>query len=171
MKYTFTAHIHNFALWASARSVQRNFTNTKNIKSAIEAASLIKLIDNTPNFSIDEFDAFHKKTAYAIIKHLQSIDKNLSAVATYGRAAKIIAIYIKTISVIRDTGKSKLAMIAHPPIDSILLSNLHKEYKGFGFNKYKWTQLNKNEYFDLINKLRSLNYHYFWEVEEYWEPV
>lgn len=171
MPYTFIDHLHNYAIWAAARAVQRNFTDTKNIKSAIEETELKGLIDLKGAFTVERFDNFHRITANKIIQHLKSIDKKLENKASYGRAAKIIAIYIKTIIVIRDSGLSNLAKIAHPPIDRILLTNVHKEYKGLGFNNINWTQLAEDEYFDLISKLRTLTFVYFWELERYWSPV
>jgi len=167
MKYTFSDHIHNYAVWTAARAVQRNFTNTKNIKIAIENTKLKDLINNNNDFSIVQYDNFHRETANNIIKSLNDLGINV----TYGRAAKIIAIYIKTISVIRESGLSNLAKIAHPPIDRILLKNAHKENKNMELNKINWTELNENKYFDLIIKLRTLKFEYFWEIERYWTPV
>jgi len=171
MTYTFTDHLHNYAVWTVARAVQRNFTNTKNIKAAIEASDLRSLIDNKKTFTIKNFDDFHRMTSHKIIRKLKSLDKGLNNKATYGRAAKIIAIYIKTIIVIRDSGLSNLAKIAHPPIDRILLSNTHKVYRDFGLDKINWTQLNENKYFELIDKLRTINLDYFWQLEKYWSPL
>ena len=93
----------------------------------------------------------------------------IAAKTSYGRAAKIIAVYIKTIATIRD-GKSNLARVAHPPIDRILLTNLHKEYPHLETNKINWTQLNEQKYFKLIDELRAINVEYFWELERYWSP-
>lgn len=171
MAYTFTEHLHNYAVWTAARAVSRNFTDTRNIKSAIEKTDLKGLIENKQDFSIDSFDIFHRKTANIIINYFKSVDNNLENKATYGRAAKIIAIYIKTIAVVRDSGISNLAKIAHPPIDSILLTNASKVYKEFGLNKTKWTKLTEVEYFELINKFRTIQFDYFWELEQYWSPI
>lgn len=171
ISYTFADHLHNYAVWTAARAVQRNFTNTKNIKTAIEATDLRNLIDNKKIFTIEDFDNFHRKTANKIISELKSLDKKLPNKATYGRAAKIIAIYIKTTIVIRDSGLSDLAKIAHPPIDRILLSNAGKDYPNFGLNKINWTQLNENKYFELIDKLRTIDLDFFWKLERYWSPL
>lgn len=171
MIYTFSDHLHNYAVWTAARAVQRNFTDTKSIKSAIEETELKGLIDSKEVFTIEQFDNFHRETANKIIQYLKSIDKKLESKATYGRAAKIIAIYIKTAIVIRDSGLSILAKIAHPPIDSILLKNAHKRYRDLGLDRTTWTQLTEKEYFDLIKKLRTLNLDYFWKLEQYWTPT
>jgi hypothetical protein len=170
MEYTITKHHHNFAIWTSARAVQRGFTDTSNIGTAVDAANLKELIDCKTNFTDEQFDAFHREKANIIINCLKRIDNKLEDKVTYGRAAKIIAIYIKTISVIRDSGKSNLAKIAHPPIDRILLTNAHIDNNKLGLDKYNWTQLTEDKYFELISKLRTLEYNYFWEIERYWSP-
>lgn len=162
--YTITDHIYNYAVWIAARAVQRNFTSTKFIKSAIEYAGLKKIIDNNELSTPEQFDNFHRKTANEIIKYLR--DKNIKT--TYGQASKIIAIYIKTAVIIRNSGSSELARIAHPPIDSILLKKLNEKYKNLELNNYRWTQLTETKYFEIINKLRTLEFSYFWEIEKYW---
>ena len=171
MTYTFNEHLHNYAVWAAARAVARNFTNTANVKSAIEETKLRRLLDNNEMFSIASFDQFHRETARRIIAHFKYIDKGLEEKATYGRAAKIIAIYIKTAIVVRDLGVSNLARIAHPPIDRILLTNANKKHEKLGLNRYNWTQLLEDEYFELVEKLRTIKFESFWEVERYWSPI
>jgi len=171
MIYTFNEHLHNYAVWAAARAVARNFTNTANVKSAIEETKLRRLLDNNEEFSITSFDQFHRKTARQIIAHFNHVDKGLEEKATYGRAAKIIAIYIKTAIVVRDSGMSNLARIAHPPIDRILLTNANKEHEKLGLARYNWTQLSEDTYFELVEKLRTIKFDSFWEVERYWSPI
>ena len=171
MPYTFNEHLHNYAVWAAARAVARNFTNTANVKSAIEKTELRSLLDSNEKFTIAGFDQFHRETARKIIAHLKYVDKGLEEKATYGRAAKIIAIYIKTAIVIRDSGMSNLARIAHPPIDRILLTNASKKHENLGLTMYNWTQLLEGEYFELIEKLRTIEFESFWEVERYWSPI
>jgi len=95
MAYTFNEHLHNYAVWAAARAVARNFTNTANVKSAIEETGLQRLLDNNEMFSIASFDQFHRETSGKIIAHLKYVDKRLEEKATYGRAAKIIAFILK----------------------------------------------------------------------------
>jgi hypothetical protein len=163
MIYTIKDHIHNYAIWTAARAVQRGFAKTEIIKTAIEATRLKSLIDNNEFFTKEQFDEFHRKTAHQILDSLAKHNEKISKKATYGRAAKIIAIYIKTAVIIRDS-QCILSRLAHPPIDSILLQNL--DIKGI-----TWTRLSEDEYFNLIYKLRALNFEYFWELEKYWSPV
>lgn len=158
--------MHNYAVWTAARAVQRSFTNTKNIKSAIESSDIRRIVTNNSTLTVEQFDFFHRSTAHIII---ESLDK-FGIKASYGQAAKIIAIYLKTSIVIRDSGLSPISKIAHPPIDSILLTNLHKRFPNLGISRIKWTKLNEIEYFNLIHKLRSLKLDSFWELETFWNP-
>lgn len=168
MNYTFTEHLHNYAVWTASRAVQRRFAaDTKKIKFAIEETELKGFIDSKEVLTIEQFDNFHRETANKIIKSFQIMGIS----ATYGRAAKIIAIYIKTAIVIRDSGLSNISKIAHPPIDDTVLTGLRKKYPDLGLKGIKWTKLEEIEYFVMINKLRSLNLDYFWEIEKYWTPI
>lgn len=168
MEYTFADHLHNYAVWTAARAVQRKFTTTVNIKSAIEVTRLRDFAESLhEEMSTHEFDAFHRETAHAMIGFLNRIKVNTS----YGQAAKIIAIYLKTSVIIRESGAGTLSRMAHPPIDNILLSRLNKVYPTMVASKIRWTQLDESEYFKLIEKLRQLNFEYFWKIEKYWSPV
>jgi hypothetical protein len=166
MAYTFEKHLHNYACWTAARAVQRNFTNTPNIIRAIETSALMQLDSHKVNSS-EEYDVFHRKCCNQLIDYLKT-ECNIEA--TYGRAAKIVAIYLKTSVIVRYSGEGELSEVAHPPIDRILLTNLHRVNKELNFLKRPWTQLNEMEYFELINKLRTFNLNKFWMLEEYWNP-
>lgn len=164
--YTIEDHIHNYAVWAAARAVQRNFTDTKSIQAAIDKTELKTFVDCNREMTNDLFDEFHCATARKIIDFLSF--KNIDT--TYGRAAKIIAIYLKTAVIIRYS-QCSIAKIAHPPIDNILLTRLNKAHPDMGLCGIKWTQLDEKSYFNIINKLRTLNLDCFWQIEEYWTPV
>lgn len=168
--YTFNDHLHNYAIWTAARATQRGFTTTKNIKSAIDASGLKELIyskEKKENITIEQFDKLHREITNKIIKCLH----DLGIPVKYGQAAKIIAIYLKTAIIIRDSGLSNISRIAHPPIDNILLTHLHKDYPDVVPDGIKWTKIDEKEYFELIDKLRTLDFDYFWELEKYWSPV
>lgn len=165
--YTIAEHIHNYAIWTAARAVQRGFASTANIKSAINATELREFIGNNDNITSLQFDDFHRKTANKLIYSLER--RGLKA--SYGQAAKIIAIYLKTSVVLPCLGKGTLSRIIHPPIDSILLKNLHKSHKHLSLNKTKWTKLSEKEYFKLVECLRQLDIDCFWELEKFWTPI
>lgn len=162
--YSFTEHVHRFAVWTAARAVQRNFTKTKIIRKAIEQAELQNLFYRKDINSPEKFDKFHKKTCDKLITEFRKLGK----VPSYGRAAKIVAIYIKTAIVIPERGKSKLSKIAHPPIDRNLLRNLDPKYPELKLKSRSWTSLDKDEYFDLIQKFREDFGDCFWKIEVNW---
>jgi hypothetical protein len=166
MEYTFNDHLHNYAVWTAARAVQRNFTRTKILKNAIETTELRSIIHRTDIKTENDFDKFHNQCCREIIGYLEPLGIQVS----YGRAAKIVSIYIKTAIVIRDSGKSQIAKVAHPPIDSILLKNLDKEKK-IGISKIKWTKMDEVMYVNLISDLRKIEKGEFWKIERYWNPI
>ena len=123
MDYSFTKHLLNYACWTAVRSVQRNFTNTQNIEKLIEATDLRRIEDC--NIKTENgFDSFHRKCCKQLIDNFKITIPEQKVF--YGRAAKIVAIYLKTYVIIRNSGEGILAGIIHPPIDRILLTNLHK---------------------------------------------
>jgi hypothetical protein len=163
-EYNIVEHIHRFSVWTSARAVQRNFTKTSFIKNAIEITDLKKLII-TPEIASNDFDKFHKHCCTQIIHSLKKSGIDTS----YGRAAKIIAVYIKTSIIIKDKGKSQLSKIAHPPIDRILLTNLTKISD---IKMINWTEMNESEYFTLISEIKQLAIELklksLWKIEKHW---
>jgi hypothetical protein len=88
---------------------------------------------------------------------------------SYGRAAKLLAVYIKAMVIVAGAEQSPLALIAHPPIDRTLLKNLSFFYSRPKLRQNPWTQLNKNDYYRIVNELRSLSVDQpFWMLEEHW---
>ena len=132
-------YIHNFACWAAARAVQRKFTTTENIVNAINKSGLRDFVETYNGIGKAEFEAFHVTCAEKIIEELNNYK------CTYGRAAKIIAVYIKTALIIPLHGVN--CDFIHPPIDAYNLSKIK------GYEKRKWTKLNKDKYKEIITAL------------------
>jgi hypothetical protein len=173
MDYDYTLHAHRFAVWTAARAVNRNFINTQCVSDAIEKTALpIKFEKLAGYTTLDHaaFDAFHREAVNALVSYLQKQLGESAQKATYGRASKIVAMYIKTRYVIPNP-TCQISKVAHPPIDAILLKNLSIEYKSLKVNNTKWTQLSESSYFELVDKLRQhIQFDYFWELEQYWLP-
>ena len=163
MQYPISTHTHNFAIWTAARAAQRKFTTTANIAKAIKAAGLWQDANN-PQIQWDEatFDKYHQEW---VSKMIADFKTSSNIVCTYGRAAKIIAVFLKTAVVIPEKGEGLLSQFAHPPIDRILLTNLKKN--GYVDRVESWTKLNKDEYFKLIGQFRK-SFSPFWKVEKFW---
>lgn len=175
--YSYYKHLHNYAVWTAARAAQRGFTTTKNIKFAIESTELRILSEGSKGILDSEtFDKFHTKCCEGIIAKLNNLAKidnsiNTSKI-TFGRAAKIVNIYIKTAIVI-PTPNSSLSLIAHPPIDRILLLGL-KECLKMKFDNISWTGFDQEAYSKIIAQCRELGYGTalpFWSIEKYWNLV
>lgn len=171
-EYTHLQHRHNFAVWCAARSVQRNFAKTPYLIEAIKISNLKKFVKENENATITagEFDVWHETWCDSILS-AWTIDEIKGR--SYGRAAKLIAVYLKAMVVIKNSD-SDLAKAAHPPIDRILLQSISKDksidilYRK-NWREINWTQLCKSEYLKLIDQLRRvIGSKPFWHLERYW---
>lgn len=177
MRYDITEHRHRFAMWAAARAAQRGFTTVRNLRDALQATDIQEILSAPSTFHISpaQFDELHRRWCSAICSNL--IDRQISKV-THGRAAKLVAIYLKAVVIMGSACDSSLGRHMHPPIDRILLQSLaasdritspHKA----AWRSISWTQLDQAAYEQLIGQLRSAipANAPFWMLEEYWEPA
>jgi hypothetical protein len=165
--YDFNEHKHRYAVWTAARAVQRSFTNTANIKHAIEGTTLRQFAESNKPVIQDQFDKLHREWCNAIINHFSSSEIECS----YGRAAKIVAIYLKTSVIHPNLGEGAICSVIHPPIDSILLTSLSQGKDSLkDLCKKRWTGFREVAYWDLVHRLRNEYKGFDWRLEEYWRP-
>lgn len=171
MTYTLFEHRHNFSVWCSARAVQRGFTDTETLRKALESCGVVEFVKNYDGseISTEDFDRYHENWCNKVLETLNKDQKD----ATYGRVAKLVNVYIKSM-IVNQNQQTPLSHIAHPPIDRILLKNIAKDEKinhtnKKNWGKIKWTYLNKEEYQKLINDFRQIvGNNPFWTIERYW---
>ena len=161
-------HTHRFAIWTAARAVQRSWTNTSTISQVIQSTELQKLVDTYKYLSEQrDFDHIHKNLCNTMINRF----KLLNVDATYGRAAKIIAIYLKTSVIIGADILDNEIIFIHPPIDRILLKNLPKGIKEFEpIRELNWTQLKELDYWKMVDTIRGKLGFFDWRLEKFWRP-
>ena len=172
MTYSHFQHKHNFAAWCAARAVQRGFVKSQILKETIDTSGVVEFVKDSAasHLSQREFNEYHEKWCKAI---LEFWEKNKVKGGSYGRAAKLLAIYLKSMIVVQDNPKG-LADVAHPPIDSIILKNISEDktishpHKA-DWKYIKWTQLDEVAYKQLITDFRQVfEGKPFWFIEEYW---
>lgn len=177
MAYTIEEHRHRFGLWAAARSAQRglNGGTIEVLCSAIEKSGLLEIVQGHqtewPSDAIT-FDAAHRRWCNAICEEFR---QRIGALLLYGRAAKLVAIYLKSTVINAGFEESAFAKVIHPPIDRILLQNLAKDVRFAASHRklwrsVSWTMLDEDRYFELIDSMRSagLDEDAFWKAERYW---
>jgi len=172
MTYSHFQHRHNFAAWCAARAVQRGFTKTPILKDALEKSGVVDFIKEYAGEEVshEDYDKLHESWCNAILKIWEKAEVKG---ASYGRAAKLLAIYLKSMIVVQFAGSS-LSNVAHPPIDRIILQNISKDKTIHHPNKSKWkeiswTHLDKAAYSNLISDFKNIfKGKPFWSIERYW---
>ena len=170
--YQIEHHIHRFAVWAAARASQRGFTSVVVLRDALEQSGIVEFLQEPDALTVGaaQFQELHQEWCRSIVRFLE---RHHSA-ATYGRAAKLVAVYLKT-RVIIPHPESELARVAHPPVDAILLQNIsqsghidspfQREWR-----RKRWTLLNEASYYSLMSQLRNAlgSSEPFWKLERFW---
>lgn len=174
--YSASTHTHNFACWTAAAAVRRGFTTNEVIASAIEKAKLHEwanqLLENFDNFSAE-----HDNICDRLVNELESVPNQKEEYytkCTFGRAAKIVSIYLKTYIVlpyIYDSKYDLLLETIYPPIDQLLLTGIQEDREKLPsiVKKYKWTKASKDEYHILRNALIAADLPFNWKTEEFWK--
>lgn len=170
-RYTDFEHRHRFATWAAARAAQRGFLKSAILYEAIEHSGVKDTLESGdwPK-SAAAVDAKHRLWCGRMIQFWRT--KGV-AKGTYGRAAKLLNVYLKCMLVVGPHLRTPFARLAHPPIDRILLKALARSATTRrDFGRIDWTKLDQNRYFALIRALRAekLDRPAFWRIEEHWKP-
>jgi hypothetical protein len=182
MDYDIFEHRHRFACWAAARAAQRGFANTKVIVDALESTGIREFVRASTKRKITRaaFDKQHREWRTAFCRHARHAlraEPTKAKLVTHGRAAKVIAIYVKTMVITNGNHRSPLARVAHPPIDRVLLKALARdgrvEVTRSALRKLiNWTQLGPRDYERLIEDLRKVTgADPFWMIEECWSAT
>jgi hypothetical protein len=171
--YDLFEHRHRFAVWAAARGSQRGFAKVEDLRNALESSDIVDFLRRGGAHGIDAtaFEVHHRRWCAAIVQKLHEIGiPNVS----YGRAAKLVALYLKAMVVVGPDSGSDLARVAHPPVDRILLHNLasssvdspHK----LQWRNTTWTTLDESGYYALVSKLKGAlkPNDPLWMLEQYW---
>ena len=88
---------------------------------AIEATSVRKFLRDPVSLDIDAkgFESRHREWCNAALEYL--LEQGVESV-TFGRGAKLFAVYLKAMVVVGESPQSKLAAVIHQPIDRTLPS-------------------------------------------------
>ena len=179
MPYDMNEHRHRFAAWAAGRAAQRGFkgATVEKLRDALEGCGVREFVcspESRAGIEEPRFREFHRQWCRAVIELLA---QQGVADATFGRAAKLVAVYLKVMVVLSPAGDCDLARVLHPPIDSTVLKNVgasdvqspHKR----SWKNVKWTQLTEEDYYSLIGQLRGSipSGDPFWTLEHYWSDA
>ena len=167
MQYDINEHKHRFSIWTASRAVQRSFATTLKITLVINNTNLREFVESELKLdSQEQFDSLHRQWCNLMI---HEFDK-LKIDASYGRAAKIVAVYLKTSVVIGAGPMNPGIQFIHPPIDRIILKNLPKLESFQQIRKLNWTKLDEQSYWEIVNAIRKELKMFDWKLEVLWHP-
>lgn len=166
--YTIEEHIHKYACWTAARAASiSRFSNNEITQFILEnnlRTELGKIKEK--KITSDEYKEWFIKQVDGILTSMKNYTSNKGEKffrnISFGIAAKVISIYVKTSEVIASGGLSPISQVAFPPVDSYLL-------KGLKIKGVVWSKLEKGDFINLIGQLEKLNEGKpFWKLEFYW---
>ena len=107
--------------------------------------------------TLEKYDEFHDSLCLRII---DCYDNQTIAEITYGQAQKWVNMTMKYLCVLYEgqcDWLNKIYSFLHIPIDSIILDKARKEFPNeFPVNNIQWSQLSREEYITIQNKLRAV---------------
>jgi hypothetical protein len=174
--YGLAEHRHRFAVWAAARASQRGFTTVEQLRAALDATDIRTVLASPATLQLDSagFDKAHRRWCRLICS---ALNKRQVPNVTYGRAAKLVAVYLKAMVIMGGDWDTPLGRNIHPPIDRILLKTLAssgsiQSPRKREWRSISWTRLTESEYYGLIEQLREVvaSGSPFWAIEEHWQP-
>jgi hypothetical protein len=137
------------------------FHDRKEPRNALQATDIREVLADRDTLQVSaiQFDALHRRWCSRICSSLaQSGIKN----PPYGRAAKLVAVYLKATIIMGGAScDSPLGRNLHPPIDRILLqglasSRIESPHRA-AWRLIDWTQLDESGYYKLIGSTSGCN--------------
>lgn len=172
--YDAREHTVRFATWCAARAAQRGWAGATNetIVAGLRRSRVVAEFESArgDRAALDEFQQ-------AWVEDLQQVLE--PEVATpFGRAAKLVAIFLKATVVCGRLGTASLREHAWPPVDRILVKEaakvLGKSEPGAAarLRHHVWTRATVEEHMAVLEALRLLTAGKpFWAAERYWVPA
>jgi len=193
MAFDETEYHHRFAAWCASTAIRSAYIGQP---VGLEGTECFQLIEDSQlkdelgagwralHSSHDEFDGWHRGKRKRICDLSAQPNRN-TPTFTHGVAAKLINVYMKALFLgsVQDCMSAenrKKQKLIHPPVDGLLQQGLSQGLQnGTIFaggqnvecliNYIPWTQLNSEQYEEIIRAFRHITrYHGLWTIEEYW---
>jgi len=173
--YAIHEHRHRYAAWAASRAASTKtcrFTVLQG-KNIIEAVGLHGLLSDPARLPEPAgMDSAHQRWRESAIKAAQGLDLRGFG---HGTAAKLINVYFKGAFVCAGCEMHPKVGALHPPIDSLLLNELHTNNAGGQKEVWakarsrRWSKFSSDDYQSVIDAIRStIPGQPLWQIEVYW---
>lgn len=145
-----------FSFWAAKRAVQS--ARVKSIFATLSDDQKLKFENKLQNIDVTDYKKWHDETCSILNNNIP-----------YGVKAKFIALFVKTYYVLGNYNIYK--KIVFPPIDSRTIEALNNKIKltnKINLKKYKWSKIDRKDFYYLLNLIEK-NYNYIYKIEEEWK--
>jgi hypothetical protein len=171
LPYTIKLARHRFALWAAYRASQAGSAQATGpaLIAALESCGIVQFLQKPSNHNLTEkqYDSYFDTFASAALTHLQT---HAAREVSYGVAAKLVAVYIKSAFVLAGKSRTNAARHFPPAIDSKLLEALDRAHGIALAKSYRWQKLSRTQYWVLLRELRVLAAgRALWRLEKDWD--
>ncbi|MGE0293653.1 MAG: hypothetical protein AB7P97_14975 [Hyphomonadaceae bacterium] len=166
--YDLEEHRHRFGVWAAARASQRGCAglNSKACYSVLNPMrpKFVAWFSGRPP-NAQAFDEQHTEW----VRHVQGETAHVS----FGRAAKLVNVYLKVAVVLGPDAYGWRSYI-HPPIDARLMRVLAGHAllvpaERAWLRKAVWTKFQQEDYAHALTILRRIDNS--WAIEKFWHPA
>jgi hypothetical protein len=171
--YTIEEHIHRYGKWTAARAASSGRFSNLEISACIDQVRLRQRLERLKKQEIShkQYENWFIQIVSELQACLQSIANTTTRKrnASFGIAAKVVSIYLKTAEILPSKGLSNVSEVAYPPIDSVLLIKLNRKFK-LELKSTAWSKFDKEDYTEVLQKLRKINLEIGgWQLEEWWD--
>lgn len=178
-EYSIHQHKHAYATWAASRAWGRGLRGGghKLAKRLIEEAARLQEVHGPDDLG-EDVDAWLLARMQAIVDYAA---RHRLAGVTFGRAQKLVNIYLKTVLVCGGHEYHPRVVKLHPPLDLELFRGLSRAlalqedsaaaraFRSAQVRRKAWTQFDREDYLGHIDAIRSyMGDQPLWMVERYW---
>ncbi len=169
--YTFAKHCHRYACWTASRAASAGRFKNKEIAWFIEIIGLRECLESLKSegkISSLRYEEWFLEAVTTLKSQMKAFVSKRRRNISFGVAAKVVSIYVKTYEVIAEKGNSPISRVAYPPIDSFLLKNLIK-HKKVRLKRTDWSKFKKRTYLKTICEMKKLTHgRALWKLEAFW---
>ena len=133
-RHPISSIVHEFARWTAMSALRSGcpIKSREDVDDALDVVDFNRLFDKGYGpIDKDDFTEWHRDTIDKLMKleFDPSKGSDKPRKLSFGWAAKLVAIYLKTSCYLAGLGRDGLSTVIHPPLDNRLIENLKEQFQ------------------------------------------